>query len=81
MEEFVEIFEPYELAAGQALGRVELAEGKLDAPHRHVGEQAYEEQGGSGEDPQLPVAAEVVGDAVEQTGLIAYRRCVDASGL
>ena len=67
MEELVEIFESYELVAGQTLGRVEFTEGKLDAPHRHVGEQADEEQGGSGEDPQLPVAAEVVGDAIEQT--------------
>ena len=56
MEELVEIFESYELAAGQTLGRVEFTEGKLDAPHRHVGEQADEEQGGSGENPQLPVA-------------------------
>ena len=71
MEELVEIFESYELAAGQTLGRVEFAEGKLDAPHRHVGEQADEEQGGSGEDPQLPVAAEVVGDAIEQTWFLA----------
>ena len=47
MEEFVEIFEPYELAAGQALGRVELAEGKLDAPHRHVANRPTKNRAGA----------------------------------
>ena len=56
VEEFQEVFETDEFAAGQAFGRIELAEGELDAPHRRVGEQSYEEQCRSGKNPQLPVA-------------------------
>ena len=56
VEEFQEVFETDEFAAGQAFGRIELAEGELDAPHRHVGEQSHEEQCRSGKNPQLPVA-------------------------
>ena len=70
MEELVEIFESYELAAGQPWsGRIHGRQAGCPTSARR--RTADEEQGGSGEDPQLPVAAEVVGDAIEQTWFLA----------
>lgn len=75
-EGLFEVVQTDPFAAGQALGRVELAERQLDAPHRHVGEDRHEYQSRSGKHPQLPVALEVVGEAFEPTRLAA----LDASG-